>query len=337
MTNRNRYLLLQTGIWLVFLVNPLIMLYLMDLPSWQRVVGAVIVIVFGVVYMLAHSSQVDLPPGGWLVILTVLAAGLTWIIGPAATVTLPYIASVASSLLSLRGSMSLILIFIGIYGVYAFSLGTMHSWFYFGFAAIISLIVGIQVSTELLHEEELSLAAELELSRQRETIYRDVHDLLGHSLTVINVKASLARRLVDVDKHRAAQELDGIVEISRSSLDDVRGAVRATHTPSLAVELDTARSALQAAGIDARISADHEAESPLFGWVLREAVTNVLRHSHATECEITVTPDKLVVSDNGVGIAPGVQLASIAGRVHAAGGEVRLPPTDSGTRLEVTV
>ena len=339
-TNGGHYHLVEAGIWLILLVSPLAGLFTMELPTWQYVAGAGLIVVFGAVYLCAHTIRVHskdtVNAALWVIALLIPMIGVTAIMGVWGATMLPYITAVTGSLMPVRMHTIVDLAIISVFGVFVFLTGNLTAWIFFGASVLIAVTVGTQVSATRLSDERVHLAAELELARQRESIYWDVHDLLGHSLTVINVKTSLARRLVDVDKQEAAKELDEIVELSRQSLEDVRRAVRTTHTPSLTAEVEAASSALAAAGIEPRINVHGATDSSLFGWVLREAVTNVIRHSQATECEIDVTPHRLVVADNGIGLPPGTSLGSIADRASAAGGSLVVPPTDSGTRLEVT-
>ena len=172
--------------------------------------------------------------------------------------------------------------------------------------------------------EVARLAAENERSR----IARDLHDLLGHSLTTITVKAALARRLATVDPARAAIEIGEVEELTRSTLVDVRAAVAGYRDVTLVGELASAHEVLRAAGIDSQlpraIDAVPAAYTELFGWVVREGITNVVRHSRAESCTITVGPNWLEIADNGRGGAPvnGNGLDGLSERVAAAGGTV---------------
>lgn len=149
----------------------------------------------------------------------------------------------------------------------------------FGFMALLRRTQQLRVA----QEEVSRLAAE----RERMRIARDLHDLLGHSLTAVTVKAQLAGRLVGRDDARAAAEI-GAVE--RRALADVRAAVAGFREVSLAVELATARELLGAAGIAAdlpRAVDEVPAERrELFGWAVREGVTNAVRHSGATRVRV---------------------------------------------------
>ncbi|MDO4918782.1 sensor histidine kinase [Kocuria sp.] len=147
------------------------------------------------------------------------------------------------------------------------------------------------------------LTRELAISRQREEVGRDVHDILGHSLTVITVKAQLARRLVENDPQRAVAELDDVLALSREALADVRSTVGRMRELDLDVELVQARAALRAAGITPHLPLSapplDATTRSAFAGILREAVTNVVRHSGASHCRVTVTGASLRIADDG--------------------------------------
>jgi two-component system sensor histidine kinase DesK len=203
----------------------------------------------------------------------------------------------------------------------------------------------MQANRELssARSEVARLAAESERSR----IARDLHDLLGHSLTTITIKAGLARRLSATDAHRAAVEIAEVEDIARRSLADVRAAVSGYREVSLAGELATAGEVLRAAGIAATLprSVEHidGERQALFGWVVREGVTNVVRHARATSCTISVGPDWVEVADDGRSTiaVPGNGLTGLGERVAAAGGRVLAGPwardDTAGWRLRVEV
>jgi two-component system sensor histidine kinase DesK len=188
--------------------------------------------------------------------------------------------------------------------------------------------------------EVARLAAENERSR----IARDLHDLLGHSLTTITVKAGLARRLAPRDPERAASEIGEVEDLARSALTDVRAAVSGYRELTLAGELAGAREVLRAAGIEAQAPGAVEVADPahaeLFGWVLREGVTNVVRHSGAHSCTIAIGPTWLEIEDDGRGTGPragtdGSGLAGLRERGAAAGGTIRAGAGRRGWRLRV--
>ena len=156
--------------------------------------------------------------------------------------------------------------------------------------------------------------ARLAVSEERSRFARDLHDILGHSLTVITVKAELAGRLVRADPDRAAVEIADLERLSREALTDVRRAVAGYRQVTLVGELATARESLAAAGIEADLAtAVDEVPGPLrelFGWAVREGVTNVIRHSGASRCTVRVTPVSVEVVDDGIGPPPDQRVAA---------------------------
>ncbi|MGO2096295.1 MAG: sensor histidine kinase [Candidatus Microbacterium stercoravium] len=204
--------------------------------------------------------------------------------------------------------------------------------------ALVRLIISAQERHDTV-ERQMVLVAE------RERVARDVHDVLGHSLTVVTVKAELAERLIDVDPERAKSEVEQIRSLSREALAEVRATVSGLRVARLGDELVEACSALSAAGIDADVAPDGDVVDPrhriIVAWVLREAITNVVRHSRATWCSVTLSSDRIVVEDDGVGTPAHVAEAGLRGireRVSAAGATLVVGPADAsptGTRLEV--
>jgi two-component system sensor histidine kinase DesK len=183
-------------------------------------------------------------------------------------------------------------------------------------------------------EEVARLAAENERTR----IARDLHDLLGHSLTTITVKAALAHRLVGRDVDRAAREMAEVEALSRQALAEVRAAVADYREVTLAGELATGRELLTASQIDARFpDADAVAAAgphrQLFGWVVREGLTNVVRHARATSCTVALGPDWIEIADDGAaghGRGRGNGLKGLGERVAVAGGTVAAGPAQGG-------
>ena len=173
--------------------------------------------------------------------------------------------------------------------------------------------------------------ARLAVAEERNRFARDLHDILGHSLTVITVKAELAGRLFDVDPVRARREVEGLERLSRDALSDVRRAVEGYRDLSLPAELARAREALRVADIDADLPHSTD-EVPselreLFAWTVREGVTNVIRHSGATRCSVRLEARAVEVADDGPGPTarpagagwPGHGLDGLRERASAAG------------------
>lgn len=191
--------------------------------------------------------------------------------------------------------------------------------------------------------------ARVAVAEERERFSRDLHDLLGHTLSVMVVKAQAVRRLASRDPDAAAEHAADIEQIGRQALIDVRQAVDAMRAPTLAEELDGARRALGAAGIATAVegsvmpSADAD---EVLAWVVREGATNVLRHSGASTCRIALTDlgerIALTITDDGVGgpSTPEFRTGGLEGlrdRVVSAGGALVVKPSNDGFRLVATL
>jgi two-component system, NarL family, sensor histidine kinase DesK len=217
---------------------------------------------------------------------------------------------------------------------------------------------GVRYQIRLVRElsEAKETVAKLAASEERLRLARDMHDLTGQSLSMITLKSDLMRRLLgrlpdSQERDRVLVETDDINRVSRQTLHDIREAVSGYRRPTLAVEIITARSALEAAGIDLDDDPgltlrsgtfDADAEAAL-AWCLREAVTNVIRHSGARHCQIRLLQgdDELSVevSDDGHGL-PGDAArcpAALAGAqdrgVHDGGAQNGMPASAGGSGL----
>jgi two-component system, NarL family, sensor histidine kinase DesK len=191
--------------------------------------------------------------------------------------------------------------------------------------------------------------ARLAVSEERLRFARDIHDLLGHSLSVIVLKSELLSRTLPEDvPPRVRQEAQEIESVARGALREVREAVAGYRKASLATELGGAAAAFEAAGIDYQRVQQGGAITPeteaVLAWAVREGVTNVIRHSHASRCSIRVGREDghivLDVVDDGEGGKPaqGNGLRGVAERAAGIGGEVEAGPLPhEGFRLRVTV
>jgi len=186
--------------------------------------------------------------------------------------------------------------------------------------------------------------ARLAAENERIRIARDLHDLLGHSLTTITVKAGLARRLGPTNPAGAVDQITEVEELCRKALTEVRAAVSGYREVTLASELARGRELLRAAGITADLPTATEVADPvhqeLFGWAVREGLTNVIRHSRARSCTVRVSASCVEIIDDGQGstAAPGNGLSGLRERAAAAGGGVDAGPAQpAGWRLRVWV
>ncbi len=344
------------GVWLVFLVSPIFALVGSDASLAWRVVGGLATALFIVGFLLSHLHPTPGRLGtfggatAWTAFLTGLVVMTIPAVGPYAMTFVPFLMAILVFRLpppwDLVSAVVPALVVIGL--LLLFSAPPHLNWqIPIAFVPLVMMLPLRRVSDAM--ERQASLREELALSQQRERVGRDVHDILGHSLTVIAVKTDLARKLVDRDPERARTELDDVLELTRSSLGEVRATVTQLQTPNLPSQLAAAETALGAAGIRVerpnRIPEIDDAPSQLFAWCLREAVTNVVRHSQATWCSIAMSETTLSVTDDGVGRAgekEGAGLRGMRQRVLDAGGKVTVsdarPGTSRpGTRVEVTL
>jgi len=204
----------------------------------------------------------------------------------------------------------------------------------------------LSLNSELVEaRDELARNA---VAEERIRFARDLHDLLGHSLSLIALKSELAGRLAERDPARAREEMADVEAVARRALAEVRDAVSGYRQVSLGQALVEARSALSAAGIGLRAPSGTPSlpvkVDAVLGWVIREATTNVLRHSRATSMSVELVTDArhaaLTVTDDGVGsTAPvGAGLAGLTERVEAIGGRLVAGPAGSrGFRLAADV
>ncbi len=184
--------------------------------------------------------------------------------------------------------------------------------------------------------------ARLAVAEERLRFARDLHDLVGHQLSAIAVKSELAVRLTGADADAARDEMAEVRGLARTALRELRETVRGYRRLDLDAELTTVRGVLEAAGVTCRLHLPHrevpEEVAPVFAWVVREAATNVLRHSSASRCDITVrhSDEEAVLEVRNDGAAHravedvGSGLAGLGERMAAVGGTLEARPTGSG-------
>jgi two-component system sensor histidine kinase DesK len=229
----------------------------------------------------------------------------------------------------------------------------LGAWFLV-FGAGLSLVVGAsnihfaqrnRANKKLLRaQEEIEHLAKV---AERERIARDLHDVLGHTLSVIILKSELAGKLIERDPHRAGNEIREVEQISRQALSDVRDAIRGYRSQGLAAELSQAKSTLETAGLTVQCDASTTMKIPavhesVLSLAVREAVTNVVRHAQARTCRLRLEQQNgsccLEIQDDGRGgfLNEGNGLRGMRERVEMLGGTLNRN-TESGTKLTITL
>lgn len=360
------------GVWLVYLLPAFIEAVNERHSLAVNVVTFVLLAAFVVIYLLAmrqawerdestdirtprFSEQLEPRRLTSLALLSAIAVLTTVLIGDPAVACFVFIAPVCASLLPprwvLRGiGLAVVASIIGElfakrYGADVTNAGDVLGTA-FGTAMAGLITLGIRRMQAVMWELEVARrdVERLATAQERTRIARDLHDVLGHSLTVISVKSQLAARLIERgDVDRAGNEIREVEVLSRDAMSDVRQAVAGYRARTLAAELAAAEATLDGAGIAVTVERSADAVPPAgeeaLGFVVREGVTNVLRHSRARRCDIHVvhTGDAIVVElvDDGSGtgrplheIAPGAAdgdgngLRGLAERVAAVGGRL---------------
>jgi two-component system sensor histidine kinase DesK len=369
-----------TGVWLFYLIGPVSDLFSHHYSAPYVAVGLTIIVVFCALYLYLVPNW-PAPRRHTLLglaVLALLATAACVIYGGTGAVALWIFMGSACGLLvpdhrwaarAVAGCIAFYVIFsaTGHVDMTDF-LSNLLPVLFIGFA-MIGLRRQFQLTAELRRAREE--VAQLAANEERLRLARDMHDLTGQSLSMITLKSELAARLLGrlpegADRDRVRDEIEQVAGVSRQTLRDIREAISGYRRPTLAVEVITARAALASAGIDASDDADLTLLSGTFdpdteaalAWCLREAVTNVVRHSEAKNCYISLSRRagamSLTVSDDGKGHSPadgcGPQplpsgsgphssgLRGMSERLSAVGGtlEVR-PDLHPGFRLIATV
>jgi two-component system, NarL family, sensor histidine kinase DesK len=224
----------------------------------------------------------------------------------------------------------------------------LSGWYFF-YAGGLSIVVG---GSNIYFAQKTRMYCQLKKANEeiehlakvaeRERIARDLHDVLGHTLSVIILKSELAGKLLDRDPQRAKQEIADVERTSREALAEVRNTIRGYRANSLESELKQATEALQTAGITVKSEAAKlvltPAQESVVGLIVREAVTNIVRHANARNCLLRLTPNngscRLEIQDDGRGggAVEGNGLRGMRERIEALGGTL-IRQTAPGTTL----
>jgi two-component system sensor histidine kinase DesK len=308
------------AIWLVYLIQPASRLW-SDPNLVHRYVGLADLIAFAVVFILTFAAVrflrlrenrlVSRRIGVAVVVAQAAFVAVAYFtVGSSASSLFIYVAVMAVFLLPTRAGWAMVAVYVATSLIVPW---LVPGWTVDGsiaFQILVSALAAWGVGQVIQRNAELSAArneiTRLALADQRNRFARDLHDILGHSLTVVAVKAELAGRLASLDPRRAETEIADVERIARQALADVRTAAAGYREITLAGELASARTALAAAGIEADLPDQELSQIPrlqqeLFGWAVREGVTNVVRHSGASRCRIRVSASEVEISDDGCG------------------------------------
>ncbi|MET9352232.1 sensor histidine kinase [Streptomyces sp. NPDC006617] len=354
-----------TAIWLAYLGAPVSDLLHGGHAVGVQVLGWIGLVAFVVWYMLllfrtGRGERTGLVLGS-LAVLAAQSTLLALTLGREWLVLFVYVAIASGAALPLRlarwtipgASALLTAIALAVPGGTSFIAGLLLPALLGGFA-----MTGVRelVRTTIALREARATVAQLAANEERLRLARDLHDLLGHSLSLITLKSELAGRMLPAHPDKAAQQVADIEQVSRQALVDVREAVTGYRRARLAAELAGAKVALTAAGVDAELPGEpgpaglsEESEAAL-AWALREAVTNVVRHSGARRCVVELLERQtlggavleLSVEDNGSGgpapaNAPGNGLTGLTERLEKAGGTLEASGSRRGFRLVARV
>ncbi|MEV6166193.1 histidine kinase [Streptomyces sp. NPDC052052] len=334
-------------------------------PGWLATAGLTAFATLYVLTLRASLGPGGDAPAGWrspwpyrmLAFLAALAFVMAGVWGGNSPMLFTLVALAAGTMLRRRALLCVVLLLGaggGVLGAaHGASVGAALSYAYSPLLAglITAAIASLFIMVERLHEAQEELARTA-VEQERLRFSRDLHDLLGHTLSVIVVKAEAVRRLAPRDLAAALDHAGDIESVGRQALTEVRAAVTAYRSSDLATELDRARSVLAASGVELSVrrsgTAVPPAADPLLSWVVREGVTNVIRHSGAGSCEIAVSGGmdqvRLDMSDDGCGIEAGARtdgrpdgygrggngLRGLAERLAAAGGSLQAGPGRRG-------
>lgn len=338
---------LFSAIWLLMLVQPISDLLDSTHSTWQKTLGLVGIAAFIAGYLGFIAFRFMVGPHGkaWIypALLLVLAFALLPVTGESGLNLFVFVAVVAQLALPARAAVVFAVVLVAVVALLCDVVpGWGDAWNYtttvasasmaaFGIARILAR--GRQRVAAQAQRAELAILAE------RERFARDLHDILGHSLTVITVKSELAGKLIALDPVAARREITDIERLAREALSDVRSTLAGVREVTLVSELSSARLALEAADIAADLpNAVDEVPGErreVLGYVVREAVTNVVRHSNAGRCGVQVSCVGVDIIDDGDGTTtgaavPGLGLNGLRRRVEQCGGVLEAGPNVGG-------
>ena len=334
---------LQQGIlpyvWLVYLLIYIIPVLIRPVEPWVIWATLLSAAVFLVLYFYTFwQTGVTI----WLCIFGVLSLGLMTVnFNPGASVFFVYAAAFCMLIKPKKYAFAMVFFIAGVAAIYSL-IFSAPAYFYLP-ATIMTILVGLVNIYEMelkdkskqltISQDELRKAA---TTAERERIARDLHDVIGHTFSLINIKAQLAQKLIHKDPEQARQEVKELEQISRSAMAEVRQTVSRYHEKDMASEISKAKILAQSADIRLTSQTDELPQAgslnSALALVIRELMTNITKHSNATQCRIEYQKHHgmhhLTISDNGklanTSIKPGNGLRGIKERVEALRGTTSL-------------
>ncbi|MBM7769668.1 histidine kinase [Glutamicibacter nicotianae] len=308
---------LVAGVWVIFLVFPVLDLLVEDHSLPTRIIGLALIALFAAVYLQSYSKfSSKIGQGGtsarrahvnFLVLWAIIVLGIP-VVGLTTMGLFPFITSFAIFLLGRRWAIAaysavLVLSFALpiIYGQF------MDAIFLIGLNLVLMVVYAITVAAIRRSTEAEKMRSDYLLVAEQERVARDVHDGIGHSLTALNLKAQLALRLLDQEQYaRARGELEQLSALAVDALDSVRTTVQGLSRQDLVAELAELRQACNDNNLEFTVAGSAE-QVPMqlrshVAWILREAVTNVLRHAHASRIVLQLEPGHVSIEDDGDGL-----------------------------------
>lgn len=337
-----------SGIWLIFLAFPIVTIAQADYRIAWKAVGWALILAFAGAYLGALSQvQWASEPSplrrglSWLALLLGITALLVPFLGYSTVQFSPYLLSFAALGFPKPARWIAPLLMLSAVVAAAWAEPSARGILLIDLA-LLGICVPLAELTERTEAWEEAERSRLVLA-ERDRIARDMHDLIGHSLTVINLKVQLAQRLLEHDTSRAQSELAEVRGIVAQALTGVRRTVSSARIVTAPDELEEALGALDTAGVEVRVSGSAGSltgpMAMVAGWILKEATTNIIRHAVASRCVLSFEPRRMVIADDGTGFS-GTENNGLRGmreRVAAAGGTLRLGASSlGGAEVEVT-
>ncbi|GAA1407090.1 two-component sensor histidine kinase [Glutamicibacter uratoxydans] len=308
---------LVSGVWIIFLIFPVLDLLLDDYPLPTRIIGLGFVVLFAAIYLRAYARYSRVVGEGgttearalvyYAILWAITLAGIP-VIGLTAMGIFPFLTSYSAFLLTRRITIATYTVVT----VLCFALPIIYNnfvdlIFLIGLNLVLMVVYAVTVAAITRSAAAEKIRADYLLVAEQERVARDVHDGIGHSLTALNLKAQLALRLMDAGKYEQARgEVQQLSELAVTALDSVRTTVHGLSRQDLDTELVELHKSCTDNHLDFTVIGQVE-DIPLpwrshVAWILREAVTNVLRHAHAGSVAIRLDERFVSVDDDGDGI-----------------------------------